>query len=133
AYRVDLPAILGIDISGEIVDTGGCVEGFAVGEHVTANPYIPCGRCHYCTRGQLQACPHFSVFNGAYAEFVVIPARQAIKLSPEVSFVDAACFPNTYITAWQMLMGKAKLTPDDVVFVWAGTSGLGSAAIEIAR
>lgn len=133
AYRVELPAILGIDISGEIVGMGGAVEGFAIGERVTANPYIPCGRCRYCVRGRPQYCPHFTVFNGAYAELVAIPAVQAVKLSPQVSDVDAACFPNTYITAWQMLMGKARLTADDVVFVWAGTSGLGSAAIEIAH
>jgi NADPH:quinone reductase-like Zn-dependent oxidoreductase len=133
AYHVELPAILGIDISGEIVETGNEVEGFTVGERVTANPYIPCGRCRYCVRGWFQYCPRFSVFNGAYAELVVIPARQAVKLSSQVSDVDAACFPNTYITAWQMLMGKARVTPDDIVFVWAGTSGLGSAAIEIAR
>lgn len=133
AYHVDLPAILGIDISGEIVETGHEVDGFAVGERVTANPYIPCGHCRYCVRGRLQFCPHFSVFNGAYAELVVIPAAQAVKLSSRVSDVDAACFPNTYITSWQMLIGKARLTPDDVIFVWAGTSGLGSSAIDIAR
>lgn len=133
AYHVDLPAILGIDISGEIVEIGDGVDGFSIGERVTANPYIPCGRCEYCIRGRLQYCPHFSVFNGAYAELVVIPAVQAVKVSSGVSDVDAACFPNTYITSWQMLMGKAELTPDDTVFVWAGTSGLGSSAIEIAR
>lgn len=133
AYHVDLPTILGIDISGEIVAIGAGVEGFTRGDRVTANPYIPCRRCRYCIRGHFQYCPDFSVFNGAYAELVVIPARQAVRLSPQVSYVDAACFPNTYITAWQMLMGKARLTPDDTVFVWAGTSGLGSAAIEIAR
>lgn len=133
AYHVELPAILGIDISGDVVAVGTEVEAFAVGDRVTANPYIPCGRCGYCLRGRFQDCPHFDVFHGAYAELVVIPARQAVKLSPRVSYVDAACFPNTYITAWQMLMGKAKLTPDDTVFIWAGTSGLGSAAIDIAR
>jgi NADPH:quinone reductase-like Zn-dependent oxidoreductase len=133
AYHVELPAILGIDIAGEIIGLGAEVDGFALGERVTANPYIPCGRCQYCLRGHPQYCPHFTVFNGAYAERVVISAAQAVKLSPSVSDVDAACFPNTYITAWQMLMGKAGLTPDDVVFIWAGTSGLGSAAIEIAR
>jgi len=60
-------------------------------------------------------------------------ARRVSKSKSNRFLVDAACFPNTYITAWQMLMGKARLTPDDVAFVWAGTSGLGSAAIEIAR
>lgn len=133
AYRVDLPAILGIDISGDVIGVGSAVDGFAVGDRVTANPYLPCGRCRYCLRGHPQYCPQFSVFNGAYAEQVVIPAVQAVKLAPQVSYVDAACFPNAYITAWQMLVGKARITPDDVVFVWGGTSGLGSAAIEIAR
>lgn len=133
AYHVDLPAILGIDISGEIVDKGELVEGFEVGERVTANPYIPCKRCKHCICGWFQYCPNFSVFNGAYAELVVIPAVQAVKLASSVTDVDAACFPNTYITSWQMLMGKARVTPDDTVFVWAGTSGLGSSAIEIAR
>src|SRR5690606_25432653 len=110
AYHVDLPAILGIDISGEIVETGAAVDDFSVGERVTANPYIPCGRCDYCLRGKLQYCPNFFVFHGAYAELVIIPAIQAVKLSPQVSDVDAACFPNTYITSWQMLMGKAQVT-----------------------
>ena len=133
AYHVELPAILGIDISGEIVALGSAVEGFSVGDRVTANPYVPCGRCRSCARGRARYCTRFSVFNGAYAELVVVPAAQAVGLSPLVSDIDAACFPNTYITSWQMLIGKAELTPDDVVFVWAGTSGLGSAAIEIAR
>ena len=80
AYHVELPAILGIDICGEIVETGDAVEGFTVGDRVTANPYIPCRRCRYCTRGRAQYCSRFSVFNGAYAELVVIPGgagRQA--------------------------------------------------------
>jgi NADPH:quinone reductase-like Zn-dependent oxidoreductase len=64
---------------------------------------------------------------------VTIPARLALRVSPDVPDEHVACFPNTYITAWQMLIGKARVGVDDTVFVWAGTSGLGSAGIEIAR
>jgi NADPH:quinone reductase-like Zn-dependent oxidoreductase len=133
AYRVDLPVILGIDICGEVVATGERVKGFTTGDRVTANPYIPCARCDWCRRGRAQYCPYFDVFNGAYAELVVIPATLALTVSAELPDEHVACFPNTYITAWQMLVGKANVGPDDTVFVWAGTSGLGSAALEIAR
>lgn len=133
AYHVELPAMLGLDVSGEVVGMGNRVEGFTIGERITANSYVPCGRCKYCRRGQLQDCSRFSVIEKTYAELVVVPACNAVKLSAQVSYVDAACFPGTYTAAWQMLMGKAQLTANDVVFVWAGTSGLGSAAIEIAK
>jgi NADPH:quinone reductase-like Zn-dependent oxidoreductase len=133
AYRVDLPAILGIDICGDVVEVGESVSGFSVGERVTANPYIPCRSCEYCRRGRAQLCPYFSVFTGAYADYVVVPARLALAVDPSIPDEHVASFPNTYITAWQMLVGKARVGLDDVVFVWAGTSGLGSAAVEIAR
>jgi NADPH:quinone reductase-like Zn-dependent oxidoreductase len=133
AYHVDLPATLGIDVCGEVVDAGDHVESFRVGDRVTANPYMHCGACGYCARGRFQYCPTFSVYNGAYAEYVVVPASIAIRVAPDVPDEHVASFPNTYITAWQMLVGKAGVSPADVVFVWAGTSGLGSAAIDIAK
>jgi NADPH:quinone reductase-like Zn-dependent oxidoreductase len=133
AYHVDLPAILGIDICGEVVAVGERVDGFVVGDRVTANPYIPCRACEYCRRGHEQFCPHFTVFTGAHAEYVAVPAWLGLVVAPSVPDEHVACFANTYITAWQMLVGKAQVGIDDVVFVWAGTSGLGSAAVEIAR
>jgi NADPH:quinone reductase-like Zn-dependent oxidoreductase len=133
AYRVELPAILGIDICGEVAEVGERVDGFVVGDRVTANPYIPCRSCEHCRRGHEQLCTNFTVFTGAYADYVVVPAALAVPVAPAVPDEHVACFANTYITAWQMLVGKAQVGIDDVVFVWAGTSGLGSAAVEIAR
>ena len=133
AYHVDLPAILGIDVCGDVVDAGDDVEGFAPGDRVTANPYMECGRCEACRRGRFQYCPRFAVYNGTYAEEFLVPARFAVRVDPSVPDEHVAAFPNTYITAWQMLVGKAELSADDTVFVWAGTSGLGSAAIDIAK
>jgi NADPH:quinone reductase-like Zn-dependent oxidoreductase len=132
-YRVELPAILGIDLCGDVVEIGSEVEGFAPGDRVTISPYIPCGRCESCRRSRPQYCPAFGVFHGTYAELVALPSSLAVPVAETVPDYHVACFSNTYITAWQMLRGKAAVGPDDTVFVWAGTSGLGSAAIEIAR
>ena len=133
AYHVDLPAILGIDVCGEVVAAGSEVDGFAAGDRVTANPYMHCGRCQECVRGRFQYCPRFSVYNGTYAELFLVPAAFAVHVAADVPDEHVAAFPNTYITAWQMLVGKAQVSAADTVFVWAGTSGLGNAGIEIAH
>jgi NADPH:quinone reductase-like Zn-dependent oxidoreductase len=133
AYHVDLPAILGIDVCGDVVAVGTDVDGFRPGDRVTANPYMPCGSCRYCLGGRFQLCPSFSVYTGTYAELFLVPARFAVRVDPAVPDEHVAAFPNTYITAWQMLVGKARVSPEDVVFVWGGTSGLGSAGIQIAK
>jgi NADPH:quinone reductase-like Zn-dependent oxidoreductase len=133
AYRIDLPGILGIDVCGDVVDAGDDVEGFRPGDRVTASPYMQCGKCGYCVRGRFQECPSFSVYTGTNAELFLVPAAYAVVVDPSVPDEHVAAFPNTYITAWQMLVGKARVSPADTVFVWAGTSGLGSAGIEIAR
>jgi NADPH:quinone reductase-like Zn-dependent oxidoreductase len=133
AYHVELPAILGIDVCGDVIDAGDDVEGFGPGDRVTANPYMECGSCAACLRGRFQYCPHFTVYNGTYAEQFLVPARSAVRVDPSVPDEHVAAFPNTYITAWQMLVGKAAVSAADTVFVWAGTSGLGGAAIDIAK
>jgi NADPH:quinone reductase-like Zn-dependent oxidoreductase len=133
AYHVALPAVLGIDVCGDVVGIGAEVDSFGPGNRVTANPYMHCGRCSWCVRGRFQYCPRFRVYNGTYAELFVVPADFAVRVDPSVPDEHVAAFPNTYITAWQMLVGKARITAADTIFVWAGTSGLGSAAIEIAK
>ena len=133
AYRVALPAILGIDLCAEVLEAGAQVDGFSPGDRITINPYITCGRCWYCRRERSQYCGAFDVYHGTYAELALVPASLAVPVAPEAPAEHVACFANAYITAWEMLMTKAGVGPDDVVFVWAGASGLGSAAIEIAR
>lgn len=132
-YRVALPAVLGIDLSGDVLAVGMEVERFAEGNRVTVSPYLPCGRCEYCRRARPQYCPDFDVYHGTYAELAIVPSTAAIKVGRHVADEALASFSNSYITAWQMLVTKANVGPDDTVFVWAGTSGLGFAAIEIAR
>jgi NADPH:quinone reductase-like Zn-dependent oxidoreductase len=133
AYRVQLPAILGIDLCAGVVATGPDVSGFATGDRITINPYITCGACDYCRRERSQYCTRFDVYHGTYAELALVPEALAIPVGADVPAEHVACFANSYITAWEMLIGKAGVGPDDVVLVWAGTSGLGSGAIEIAK
>jgi NADPH:quinone reductase-like Zn-dependent oxidoreductase len=133
AYRVGLPAILGIDLCGTVVEAGERVERFEPGQRITINPYITCGRCEQCRRDRSQYCVDFDVYHGAYAELALVPECLAIAVDDQIPAEHVACFANSYITAWEMLIGKAAVGPGDTVFVWAGTSGLGSAAIEIAR
>jgi NADPH:quinone reductase-like Zn-dependent oxidoreductase len=116
-----------------VVAAGAEATAFAPGDRITINPYITCGQCTYCRRERSQYCVAFDVYHGAYAELAVVPASLAVSVSADAPAEHVACFANAYITAWEMLVTKAEVGPDDTVFVWAGTSGLGSAAIEIAR
>jgi NADPH:quinone reductase-like Zn-dependent oxidoreductase len=133
AYHVELPAILGIDLCGEVVEAGPQTGRVQPGDRITINPYITCGRCEYCRRERSQYCVAFDVYHGAHAELAVVPERLAVPVAPTVPAEHVACFANAYITAWEMLVTKAGAGPDDTVFVWAGASGLGGAGIEIAQ
>ena len=70
---------------------------------------------------------------GGYAEFVRAPGQNLVPLPPDLSFVDAACLPGAFGTAWNMIFDKAKLEPGEWVLIHAGGSGVGSAAIQLAR
>ncbi|TAL76973.1 MAG: hypothetical protein EPN76_10120 [Burkholderiaceae bacterium] len=132
-FQVELPAVLGVDFSGEIVEVGKDVTQFSVGDRIIANPQFACGHCHACRGQRPQFCMNVDIANGSYAQFAVVRESQAIRINESVSADAAACFANIYITAWEMLINRAKLTPEDTVFIWAGTGGVGSAAVDIAK
>ena len=132
-FQIEMPAVLGVDFSGEVVEVGKGVTQFAVGDRIVANPQFACGHCHACRGQRPQFCMNVDIANGSYAQYAKVPESQALRLAESVSPDAAACFANTYVTAWEMLINRAKLTPEDTVFIWAGTSGLGSAAVDIAK
>lgn len=131
-FQIPLPHILGIDVAGEVIEVGAEVASLRRGDRIISNPFIACGRCRACLRLRPEICAAIDIANGAYAELVAVPEARAMKIAETVPAASAACFSNTYITAWEMLVRKAGITPDDTIFIWAGTSGLGSAAIDIA-
>lgn len=132
-FKVDLPIVLGVDFSGTVVEIGNAVTRFKVGERIVANPQYACGHCDACLGQRPQFCMNVDIANGSYAEYARVPEQQAIRLEKTVNPDAAACFANTYITAWEMLINRARITPEDTVFIWAGTGGVGSAAVDIAK
>ena len=91
---VNPPVVLGHEYSGEVVEVGKGVTGFAVGDHVTVDPNIYCGHCAYCQNGKKQLCPSMEAIgvtrDGGFAQYSRIPASQAFKLEPTVPWETAA-------------------------------------------
>jgi len=130
-----LPHISGSDIAGEVVDAGG--GAVAAGTRVMIQPGLRCGHCAACLGGRDNQCDSYDVLglksDGGYAELVAVPTENLIPIPGHVDFVTAAAFPLTFLTAWHMLRTRATLQRGETVLVLAGGSGVGQAAIQIAR
>jgi NADPH:quinone reductase-like Zn-dependent oxidoreductase len=133
--KLPLPHISGSDIAGEVVDPGGA--DVAVGQRVMLQPGLRCGACAACGRGHDNQCVQYDVLglrsDGGYAELVSVPAENLIPIPAHLGLVTAAAFPLTFLTAWHMLVTRGGLRDGDVVLVLAGGSGVGQAAIQLAR
>jgi len=132
--KIPLPHISGADIAGDIVGDDG---PFPAGTRVMVQPGLSCGRCERCLSSDDSSCAQYDVLgyqsNGGYAELVAVPAANLIPLPPQIDFVTAAAFPLVFLTAWHMLVVKARLASSDTVLVLAAGSGVGHAAIQIAK
>jgi NADPH:quinone reductase-like Zn-dependent oxidoreductase len=100
-------------------------------------PGLSCGRCTACLSGADNECATYEVLgylnhDGGYAEYVKVPVQNLISIPDEIDFVHAAAFPLTFLTAWHMLMTRARLKRGEDVLVLAAGSGVGQAAIQIA-
>jgi NADPH:quinone reductase-like Zn-dependent oxidoreductase len=133
--RLPLPHISGSDIAGEVVDPGG--GELATGTRVLLQPGLRCGECPACRDGRDNECVRYDVLglqsDGGYAELISVPVENAIAIPDHVDFTRAAAFPLTFLTAWHMLVTRAGIREGDVVLVLAGGSGVGQAAIQLAR
>jgi len=133
--KIPFPHISGADVAGEIAEPGS--SGFGAGTRVMLQPGISCGRCRACLSGRDNECPSYDVLGyqsaGGYAQLVKVPAANVIPLAEGIDFVQAAAFPLTFVTAWHMLVTRAQVRPGEDVLVLAGGSGVGQAAIQIAK
>lgn len=133
--KIPFPHISGADVSGEVVEPGD--SGLAAGQRVMLQPGLSCGRCAACLSGEDNFCPRYDVLGyqsaGGYAEFVTVPAANLIPLPDHISYVDAAAFPLSFLTVWQMLFTCARLKAGETVLVLAAGSGVGQAAIQLAK
>jgi NADPH:quinone reductase-like Zn-dependent oxidoreductase len=134
---IPMPHILGSDIAGEVARVGERVSGVHTGERVLLSPGISCGHCVYCLRGDDNFCRQYTLFgykvDGGYAEYVASPAVNVIPMPANLGFEEAAAIPLVFLTAWHMLITRAQLKPDETVLVLGAGSGVGGAAIQIAK
>jgi len=134
---IRLPHINGSDVAGDIVEVGEYVTGLTAGERVLLAPMVFCGHCEYCARGQQTLCREFSVLgyanDGGNAEYIAVPRVNVIPIPKELSYDQAAAVPLVFLTAWHMLVGRCDLRAGQTVLVLGGGSGVGSAAIQVAK
>lgn len=134
---VKLPIVPGCDIAGEIEALGAGVTHLRVGQKVLVSPGKSCGTCKECVAGQEMICRQYQVIgencDGGYAEYVVVPAQNCFDMPSGSDFHQAAAIPLVFLTAWHMLVGRCKVQMNETVLVVGGGSGVGSAAIQIAK
>jgi len=134
--KIPLPHISGSDVAGEVV--AAAAPDVPLGRRVLLQPGVSCGRCAACLEGRDNECRSYEVLGylnhpGGYAEYVTVPVQNLVPIPDEIDFVRAAAFPLTFLTAWHMLITCAGLRHGEDVLVLAAGSGVGQAAIQIAR
>lgn len=136
-YKARLPHIPGSEFSGDVVEVGRGVSGVEVGERAVVYPGLIDRSCEYCLAGEESLCENFgiigSVTDGGYAEYAKVPAENIFPLPEWVTYEQAAAIAVVFVTAWHMLMTRAKLRAGERVLIQAAGSGIGSAAIQIAK
>lgn len=135
--KFPLPLIPGVDASGIVAELGAAVRHVRVGDRVVVAQGISCGHCKQCLNGDDNLCKEYRLIgehrDGADAEFISVPDRNILKLPDSVSFEAAAASALVFLTAWHMLVNKAKVQPGDDVLVIGASSGVGTAGLQIAR
>lgn len=135
--RIPLPHISGADVAGTIEAVGPDVRGLNAGDRVMLQPGVSCGQCRACLSGQDFRCRRYDVLgyqsDGGYAELVAVPAANVIPIPDHITFIDAAAFPLTFLTAWHMLYAGGQLQAGQTVLVVAAGSGVGQAAVQLAK
>lgn len=134
---IPLPHIPGSDVAGEIAKIGSEVTTVRVGQEVVLAPGVTCDKCAACVSGQDNRCRQFTnlgyMIDGGCAELVRVPEVNCLPYPENLSFEQAAAVPLVFQTAWHMLVARAELQPGEDVLVLGAGSGVGSAAIQVAK
>lgn len=134
---VALPHVLGSDGAGVVDSLGPGVSRIREGDEVVLNPGIHCGTCEFCLRGEHSLCVAFLLVGehiaGTFAEHVVVPAVNAYPKPQGLTFEEAAAFPLTFLTAWRMLVTKARARPGESLLILGIGGGVSLAALAIAK
>jgi NADPH:quinone reductase-like Zn-dependent oxidoreductase len=129
-----LPHVNGCEVTGTLETPS---DGLTRGQRVIIFPGFSCGACEFCLRGERTVCLRYGYLgaarDGGYAELVKAPAANILPLPEAISFEAGAAVPLAMLTSWHALIAQAQLRPGQTVLVQAAGSGVGSAAIQIAR
>ncbi len=137
------PHVLGADGAGVVEAVGDGVRSVRPGDKVMINPGIACYACEYCDQGEHSLCLEYRLLGehlpGTLAEYIVIPQQNLAVIPtppephPPITWREAAAFSLVTLTAWRMLMTRARLRPGEVVLIWGIGGGVSSAALKIAK
>ena len=134
---VNLPHINGSDIAGVVEDVGEYVTAVKAGQRVLLAPMMFCNHCQWCTSGQQNLCREFTVLgngvDGGNCELIAVPEVNVIPFPDTLSFDEAASVPLVFLTAWHMLVARVQIRQGQWVLVLGAGSGVGTAAIQIAK
>ena len=135
--RIEPPWVLGADAAGVVDAVGADVRDLAPGDAVVINPGSSCGECEYCRRGEEPVCVRYAILGehrpGTFAEYVVAPARSVHRVPAATSIEQAAAFPLATLTAWRMLVTRARVRAGEDVLIWGIGGGVALAALQIAK
>ncbi len=133
-----LPVVVGVEAAGEIAAVGAGVTAFKPGDPVVMYGALTCGTCKACREGRDNLCENVQGILGFHVDgfardLINCEARLVIPVPAGVAMRDAACAPIAFATVEHMLFDNAKLQPGETILVQAGGSGIGSAAIKMAK
>ncbi len=135
--KLKMPHVLGSDVAGEVVRTGELCERIQPGQRVLLAPALSCRQCFHCVSGRDNQCRAYRLFgagiDGGNRELMPAPEYAAIPIPDDFSFEEAAAVPLVFLTAWHMLFTRARLEAGEEVLVLSASSGVGSAAIQLAK
>jgi NADPH:quinone reductase-like Zn-dependent oxidoreductase len=140
---LQFPHILGADGAGVVEGVAADVRSVRPGDRVMLNPGIACYRCEYCEAGEHPLCPDFRLLGehipGTFAEYIVVPEQNVSPIPtppdphPPLTWREAAAFSLVTLTAWRMLITRARLKPGEMVLIWGAGGGVSVAALRIAK
>ncbi|MBA4719146.1 MAG: zinc-binding dehydrogenase [Nitrosopumilus sp.] len=137
---IPLPHISGTDAAGEVIAVGSDVKTIKIGDRVVSHGNMSCRVCKACTDGREYDCRKRTIWGfetgplwGGYCEETHLPEVNVVKIPENVSYDDAAAASMTLLTAWHMLIGRAKIQPGQLVLIMGGSSGVGNYGIQIAK
>ena len=135
--KAPLPHIGGLEAVGEVAATGANVADWEHGARVLVFAFTNDGTCEFCRSGRDNLCVARQVVgvnvDGGFADYVRVPSTNLLRIPDDLSFVDAAALQGTFGTAWHMLVDRARVQPGEWVLVLAAGSGIGSAAVQLAK